>query len=407
MNIGVLGGGPAGMLAAYFAAEHNTVTLLEQNEKLGKKLFITGKGRCNVTNAAREEEFMAGLVRNPRFLYSALHFFDNEALMALLEKAGVPLKTERGNRVFPVSDKSSDILRALEGLLRGRGVKVKLNTRVDAVTAEENGFAVQTRQGVLHFDRLIVATGGLSYPATGSDGSGLNMAKTLGHTLTPLLGSLVSVETKEDWPFALTGLTFKNVALTAKRGKKTLFHEQGEMLLTHFGISGPLVLSMSSYTAGLPVDELELFIDMKPALPLDTLLVRIRRDIEAEPRKQASTLLAGLVPHAMAQPLAALCGIDQSVQCAQLTREQRETLAATLKALPLHIRAFRPVKEAIVTRGGISVKEIDPRTMGSKLHPGLFFAGEMLDVDGVTGGFNLQIAFSTGALAGASAAAQP
>lgn len=407
MEVGVLGGGAGGMMAALFAARAGAhVALLEQNEKLGKKLFITGKGRCNLTNAAKGQDFLAGVVRNPRFLYSALHFFSNEQLCALMEgEAGVPLKVERGGRVFPASDKSSDVLKGLERLLGHSYVRVSLRTRVLALEPlAQGGFLVTTNLGQKRFDRIVLATGGLSYPSTGSDGSGFALARTLGHRIEPLLPSLAPIETVEEWPKGLSGLTLKNVTLTAKRGKKKLFFELGEMLFTHFGISGPLVLSLSAKITGEPLEDIGLQLDLKPGLTQEQLLARLDRDIAQAPKKQLQSLLHGLEPKALSPILALQAGVAEETPCYQLNDRQKQALALAVKGLPLRPKALRPVEEAIVTRGGVSVKEVDPHTMESKLVKGLYFAGEMLDVDAVTGGYNLQIAFSTGALAGHSAA---
>ena len=382
------------------------MALLEQNEKLGKKLFITGKGRCNLTNAAKGQDFLAGVVRNPRFLYSALHFFSNEQLCALMEgEAGVPLKVERGGRVFPASDKSSDVLKGLERLLGHSYVRVSLRTRVLALEPlAQGGFLVTTNLGQKRFDRIVLATGGLSYPSTGSDGSGFALARTLGHRIEPLLPSLAPIETVEEWPKGLSGLTLKNVTLSAKKGKKKLFFELGEMLFTHFGISGPLVLSLSAKITGEPLEDIGLQLDLKPGLTQEQLLARLDRDIAQAPRKQLQSLLHGLEPKALSPILALQAGVAEETPCYQLNDRQKQALAQAVKGLPLRPKALRPVEEAIITRGGVSVKEVDPHTMESKLVKGLYFAGEMLDVDAVTGGYNLQIAFSTGALAGHSAA---
>ncbi len=409
MEIGVLGGGAGGMMAAVFAAKAGArVAVLERNEKLGKKMFISGKGRCNLTNAAKGQEFLDNIVRNPRFLYSAFHFFSNEDLCALMEgEAGVPLKLERGGRMFPQTDKSSDVIRGLERLLDRYKVRVSLRTQVRAVEIlPDGGFLVTTNLGQKRFDRLILSLGGLSYPATGSDGDGFRLAAALGHTIEKPLPSLVPMETVEDWPRTLSGLTLKNVTLTAKAGKKALFSEMGEMLFTHFGISGPLVLSLSARVTGLDVSTIGLRLDLKPGLTREQLLKRIDRDIEQAPKKQLQSLLFGLEPHALAPILAQTAGLQTDTPCNRLNARQREALAEAVKGLPLHIRALRPIEEAIVTRGGVNVREVDPHTMESKRVKGLYFAGEMLDVDALTGGFNMQIAFSTGALAGSSAARQ-
>ncbi|MBR4906503.1 MAG: NAD(P)/FAD-dependent oxidoreductase [Clostridia bacterium] len=404
MRVAVIGGGAAGQLAAIKAAENgHAVTIFEQNEKLGKKLFITGKGRCNVTNAADREGFFRHVVKNPRFLYSAYAHFDSAAIMALIEAADVPLKVERGQRVFPASDHSSDILKALEKTVRSRGVTVRLNTRVSAILT--NGGAVsgvRVGETVEPFDAVVLATGGLSYPSTGSTGDGLRFAQMLGHTIVPPKGSLVPLETEETWCADLSGLTLKNVTLTAynKKGKE-VYSELGEMLFTHFGVSGPLVLSASALVAEEPEGTL-LSIDLKPGLSEEQLDARLLRDLAANAKKTFSGALYGLLPQKLLGVVLETAGIDGTAQAGNCTKAQRRTLVDTLKGLKLHVKAARPIAEAIVTRGGVSVKEINPSTMESKKVANLYFAGEMIDTDAFTGGFNLQIAWSTGALAGSS-----
>lgn len=402
-KIAVVGGGAAGQLAAIMAARQGgNVTLFEKNEKLGKKIYITGKGRCNVTNDSGREGFFENVIENPRFLYSAYAAFTERDMMELLEEAGVPLKVERGQRVFPQSDKSSDIMGALERLGRQAGVQVKLNTQVKSILTE-NGEAVglTTREETYYFDKIILATGGVSYPSTGSTGEGFIMAEELGHTVTKLYPSLVPLETVESWPFALSGLTLKNVALTVKKGEKVLYRELGEMLLTHFGVSGPLVLTASAYLAG-KAEGAKLFIDFKPGMSEEMLDKRLVRDIGDNPRKTLEGALAGLLPGRLLEAVLKESGLDGKMTASNLTRGERQKLIAVLKAMPLTVKRTRGFNEAIVTRGGISVKEVQPSTMESKRIRGLYFAGEMLDVDAFTGGFNLQIAWSTGALAGKS-----
>jgi len=389
----VIGGGPAGMAAALFAARAGAkVTLLERNEKLGRKLYITGKGRCNVTNTA--ENPMEHIPRNPRFLHAAFAFLSASALRALLESGGCPTKVERGGRVFPLSDKSSDVTRALEHMLREAGVEVRLNSRVPSLLP------------LLEKGAVVVATGGASYPITGSTGDGYAFAREIGHTVHPPRPSLIPLVTRDDWPRSLQGLSLKNVRLSASAGKKARFDELGEMLFTHFGISGPLVLSMSSHILDDDLSALDVRLDMKPGLTLEQLEKRIQRDLDEDPRKRLVSLLPRLVPASLAEQVPALCGLNPDKPAGQLTRQERRRLAEGLKAIPLPVAGYRPLTEAIVTRGGVDVKEVDPKTMRSKLHPGLYFAGELLDVDAHTGGYNLQIAFSTGALAGRSAAEQ-
>ena len=404
MRVAVIGGGAAGQIAAIKAAENgHRVTIFEQNEKLGKKLFITGKGRCNVTNATDREGFFRHVVRNPRFLYSAYAHYDSAAIMALLEAAGVPLKVERGQRVFPASDHSSDILKALEKTVRARGVDVRLNTRVSAIL--ENGGAisgVRVGETVEPFDAAILATGGLSYPSTGSTGDGYRFAQALGHTVVPPKGSLIPLETEEAWCADLSGLTLKNVTLTAYNRKgKEVYSELGEMLITHFGVSGPLVLSASALLAEEPEGAL-LSIDLKPGLSEEQLDARLLRDLAANAKKTFSGALYGLLPQKLLGVVLDRAGIDGAAQAGNCTRAQRRTLVETLKGLKLHVTGARPIAEAIVTRGGVSVREVNPSTMESKKVMNLYFAGELLDTDAFTGGFNLQIAWSTGALAGSS-----
>lgn len=401
-NVAVIGGGPAGMTAAAKAANAgHRVTLYEQNEKLGKKLFLTGKGRCNVTNAAELERFFEQTVRNPKFLYSAFYHFTNKDVMELLEKQGVPLKTERGGRVFPESDKSSDIISAFARCLRAAGVKVRLNARVTAVRRREQGFTVCCGDASADYDAVVLAAGGRSYPSTGSDGSGYRLAASLGHTIIEPKPSLIPLETEEEWPVRLQGLSLRNVTLTAYKGKKRVYEELGEMLFTHFGVTGPLVLSASAKLADAP-EGARLEIDLKPGLSLEELDRRILRDFEKNIRRQFANSLSELLPAKMIPVAVELSGIPADKSVDQITKEERQRLVHLLKCLPLTVKRARPIEEAIVTRGGVSVKEVSPSTMESKLAPGLYFAGELLDVDACTGGYNIQIACSTGALAGDS-----
>ena len=401
----VIGGGAAGMMAAVFAARAGAeVTLLEKNEKLGKKVYITGKGRCNLTNNCDLGEFLAQVPRNPRFLYSALSFFSSRDMMALMEENGCPVTVQRGRRVFPTSEKASDVTKALTGLLRKWNVRIRLNSDVRCLKTE-NGLitgAELTDGTFFSADAVILACGGLSYPSTGSTGDGFRFAEALGHTITPPSPVLVGLETEETWPRSLQGLSLRNVTLSLVSGKKTLYSELGEMLFTHFGISGPLVLEASCHLPQ-PAKGGRLFIDLKPGLTREQLDARLRRDFTEAGKKQLKSVLPGLLPASFAAIFPGLCGISPDLPCNQITAAQREQLLAALKALPLTIKAPRPIDEAVVTRGGVSVKEIEPGTMRSKLIPNLYFAGEMIDVDAHTGGYNLQIAWSTGALAGATA----
>ena len=405
----VVGGGAAGMMAAVFAARAGAhVTLLEKNEKLGKKVYITGKGRCNLTNDCDRDAFLAQVPRNPRFLYSALNFFSPRDMMSLLEENGCPVTVQRGKRVFPASEKASDVTKALTAILRKENVRVRLNSAVRCLRTDGGRItgAELADGSFLPADAVVLACGGLSYPSTGSTGDGYRLAEALGHTVVPQSPVLVGLETEESWPKSLQGLSLRNVTLTLSSGKKTLYTELGEMLFTHFGISGPLALEASCHLPD-PAAGARLTIDLKPGLTPEQLDARVRRDFTEAGKKQLKSVLPGLLPASLAEIFPGLCGISPVLPCNQVTAAQRESLLAALKALPLTVRAPRPVAEAVVTRGGVSVKEIEPGTMRSKLIPNLFFAGEMIDVDAHTGGFNLQIAWSTGALAGANAGQEP
>ena len=406
----VIGGGPGGMMAAIYAAREGArVTLLEQNEKLGKKLYITGKGRCNLTNASEREQFLQHVFRNPRFLYASLAELDYAGLMRLIEAEGVPLKTERGNRVFPVSDHSSDVILALKRALESANVEVRLNAHVKSLQIADSkisGVALASGE-ILSADAVILATGGMSYPSTGSTGDGYRFAESAGHTVEAPRPSLVPIETRESWPANLMGMSLKNVRLTAfapvKGREKVLYSEMGEMLFTHFGISGPLVLTLSCLMPENP-ESVRLQIDLKPALDEATLDARLVRDFRELSRKQLIAAMDGLVPHGLGLQLLLLAHLPATMPINAVTAEQRKALVKLLKAVPLTPKGMRGFDEAIVTRGGVNVKEVNPKTMESKRVAGLFFAGELLDLDAATGGYNLQIAFSTGALAGKSAA---
>ena len=369
----VIGGGAAGMMAAVFAARAGAeVTLLEKNEKLGKKVYITGKGRCNLTNDCDLDEFLAQVPRNPRFLYSALSFFSSRDMMALMEENGCPVTVQRGRRVFPTSEKASDVTKALTALLRKWNVRIRLNSDVRCLKTE-NGLitgAELTDGTFLPADAVILACGGLSYPSTGSTGDGFRFAEALGHTVTPPSPVLVGLETEETWPRSLQGLSLRNVTLFLVSGKKTLYSELGEMLFTHFGISGPLVLEASCHLPQ-PAKGGRLFIDLKPGLTREQLDARLRRDFTEAGKKQLKSVLPGLLPASFAAIFPGLCGISPDLPCNQITAAQREQLLTALKALPLTIKAPRPIDEAVVTRGGVSVKEIEPGTMRSKLIPNL------------------------------------
>ncbi len=406
-DILVIGAGAAGMAAALFAARGGaSVTILERNEKPGKKIYITGKGRCNLTNDCDRDAFLAQVARNPRFLYAALNFFSPQDMMALLESARCPVTVQRGRRVFPASEKASDVTKALVSLLHAAGVKIRLNTAVRSLETEgERVAGVRTESGeFIPAAAVIICTGGFSYPSTGSTGDGYRLAAEAGHTVTPPSPVLVGLETPEDWPRSLQGLSLRNVTLSLVNGRKILYSELGEMLFTHFGVSGPLALEASCH---LPenLSDAKLLLDLKPGLTPEQLDARLLRDFAASGKKQLQTELCSLLPARLADLFPRLCGLPDRIPCSQITAEQRRRLADSLKALPVGIRAPRPVAEAIVTRGGVSVREVDPATMRSKLVSNLYFAGELLDVDAHTGGFNLQIAWSTGALGGHSAAA--
>ncbi len=403
MIVFVIGGGPAGMICAANAAKNgHTVTLFERNEKLGKKLYITGKGRCNVTNVAERDAFFEHVLRNPRFLYSAFSHFDNKDLMERIEQAGVPLKTERGGRVFPVSDKSSDILRACEKIVRESGVTVRLNAHVDEVLTQDGAVSgIRIGAQTLACDAVVVATGGISYPQTGSTGDGYDFARATGHAVEEPVASLVPLVTEELWPRELAGLTLKNVTLSAEKNGKEVFSELGELLFTHFGISGPLVLSLSGVIAGQPA-RTRLTIDLKPALSREQLDARLLRDLQEGARQQVKTALHALLPQRLLEIVLELAGIDGALPVGQLSKTMRLQLIEMLKALPLTVSGARGLNEAVVTRGGVSVRDVNASTMESKRVKGLYFAGEVLDIDATTGGYNLQIAWSTGALAGDS-----
>lgn len=388
------------MAAATAARDGHTVTLIEQNEKLGKKLFITGKGRCNITNAGGQESFFSHVIRNPRFLYSAYHALSSEDICSLLGELGVETKTERGGRVFPASDKSSDVIRALERYLKNCGVHVLLHTQVLEIQVHDGAIkGVTLPSGFQEADAVIVATGGLSYPSTGSRGDGYIFAEKFGHAVIDRRPSLIPLETVETWPGTLSGMTLKNVTLSAYRGDKLLFRELGEMLFTHFGISGPLVLSASAL---LPdgAAEVSVSIDLKPGLTEEQLDRRILRDLDAGRRMSVKNALSGLLPQKLLPIVLAEAGISPDRSVSDCTRQQRRALVHTLKRLALRVRGTRPLAEAIITRGGVSVADVNAATLQSKLVQNLYFAGEVLDVDAQTGGYNLQIAWSTGCLAG-------
>lgn len=406
MRLIVVGAGPAGLCAAISAAQSGaSVTVLERNEKAGKKLYLTGKGRCNVTNASDISEFFENIPRNPSFLYSALYTFTNLDLMALIEGEGVPLKTERGQRVFPESDKASDITRAFMQRARRAGVSFRFNTLVSGLIVENGAVCgVRTENGELRADGVVLACGGVSYTSTGSDGLGHKIAAGLGHRIEEMSGRLVGIVTHGDAAQRMQGLTAKNVRLTVRDGKKRLYTEMGELLFTHFGVSGPLVLSASSCMDR--ADGVTFEIDFKPALDDQTLEKRLRSDLEINLNRNVGNSLNALLPASFIPVALDEAGIDPTTKCCQLRREERAALCRVIKGFTLTAKQFRPVNEAIITRGGICVKEIDPSTMESRIVKGLYFAGEMIDVDAFTGGYNITIAASTGWLAGLNAAQQ-
>ena len=397
-------------MAAYSAAlkygKSAAITVIEKNERPARKLMITGKGRCNVTNNCGDDTLIANVPKNGKFLFSAFSGFDSGDTMRLFESLGVPLKTERGNRVFPVSDKALDIVDALVGAVKKSGVKLVRGVAVKIIASDGAVIGVKTEDGDIYpADSVILATGGMSYPLTGSTGDGYKMARELSHTVTELKPSLVPLTVHEGFCSRLAGLTLKNVTLSVfeEGKKKPVFSELGEMLFTHFGISGPLTLSASAHMRKMGKAAYTAYIDLKPALSEDQLDSRILRDFEGEKNKDFANSLDKLLPKSIIPVIIALSGIEPTLKVNQITREMRAALCKAIKALPLHITGFRPIEEAIITGGGISVKEINPSTMESKLVKGLYFAGEIIDADAYTGGFNLQIAFSTGFAAGKNA----
>lgn len=400
----IIGGGAAGMLAAIAAAEEkNEVHLFEKNEKLGKKLFITGKGRCNITNDCDMETLFENVVCNPKFLYSAFYHFTNQDMMKRLEEWGLPLKTERGGRVFPKSDKSSDVIRVLQKEMQHLGVHIHLETEIKKVFVEAGEFkALGLKNGErVEGDRLIITTGGNSYSATGSTGDGYRFAEEMGHHITELFPALVPMNGKEEWIKELQGLSLKNVEISLKSGKKEIYNGFGEMLFTHFGVSGPLILSASSYAIkALKKGEVTLCIDLKAALTKEQLDNRLLREFEENKNKQWKNVLGCLLPAKLVPIMLEYIGIEEEKKANEITKEERKRIIDCLKGFTITITGLRGFQEAIITRGGVSVKEINPSTMESKIIKGVYFAGEVLDLDALTGGFNLQIAWSTAYLAG-------
>lgn len=398
----VIGGGPSGMMAAIEASKTSESVLIEKNEKLGKKLYITGKGRCNITSSKDISEIFDYIVSNPYFLYSSLYTFTNKDTMEYFNNQGVDLKIERGDRVFPKSDKSSDIIKALENNLKENNVKMHLRTKAISFNIKDEKIeSLNTDKGIIYGDKFILCTGGISYPQTGSCGEGHKMAEKIGHKVTKLTPSLVPLEVYEEYVKDLQGLSLKNVEFSIVDNKKVIYRENGEMLFTHFGLSGPIVLKGSSYikdTKGLKG-----VINLKPALREDELDKRIQRDFSGNLNKDFKNSLNELLPKKLIPVIISLSGIDEDKKVNSITREERKKLVDTLTKLTFNIKGFRPIEEAIITRGGIDVDFIDPSTMKSKLISNLYFAGEIIDVDALTGGFNLQIALSTGYLSGLKA----
>lgn len=402
-SIVVIGGGASGMMAAIKAAERgNRVTLLERNEKLGKKVFITGKGRCNVTTNKDVEEIIKNIPGNGNFMYSALYTFTNYDLMQMIEAKGIKLKVERGDRVFPESDKSSDIIRCFERYLEDYRVNIRFNTRVLEIHTENGEVkGVKTCDGdYIQADAVILATGGKSYPLTGSTGDGYTIAEKLGHKITDIKPSLVPLVVKEEWIRDLMGLSLKNVGVSMKHKGREIFSDFGEMLFTHFGISGPIIISGSRYALDYLPKEIDVYVDLKPALDHGELDKRILRDFEAVKNKHFKNSLDELLPKKMIPVIINLSEIDPEKPVNSITREERMGLIKLVKEFKVTVIDTRPIDEAIITRGGVSVREVNPSTMESKIIKGLYIVGELLDVDALTGGFNLQVAFSTGYCAG-------
>ena len=403
----VVGGGAAGMMAAVTAARRGkNVLLLEKNEKLGKKLFITGKGRCNLTNSAEVEELFNAVVSNPKFLYSSFYSFTNDQVIGFFEELGVKTKVERGGRVFPESDHSSDVIRALEQEMKRLGVRISLGTEVKEILTEDGrAKGVRLSSGrTIAADAVIVAAGGLSYPSTGSTGDGYRFARECGHKVTDLSPALVPMEVKEWYAKELMGLSLRNIGIRITDGKKKLYEEFGEMLFTHYGVTGPVILSASSIVGKkLKEHPLTLHIDLKPALTEDQLDKRVLREFEANHNRQFKNAVDSLFPAKLKPVAIELSGIPEEKKVNEVTKEERLHFVRLIKDFSMTLTGLRGYHEAIITKGGVSVKEIDPGTMESKLVKGLYFAGEVLDLDAVTGGYNLQIAWSTGYLAGANA----
>ena len=399
----VIGGGASGLSAAYHAAKNgNSVLLIEKNEKLGKKIYITGKGRCNLTNDCSPEDFLSHVVHGGKFLTGAAYAFPSASTMALMEEYGLALKVERGNRVFPVSDHASDVTKTLERACKSYGVTIHLNETVQNIETEHDEVKrILTNRSAYDCDCAIIATGGISYPATGSTGDGYRFARETGHSIISPVPSLVGIELKETLSSA-QGISLKNVVLTAQRNQKTISSRLGELLFTHYGISGPLVLSLSAEINRLPLSEITLTLDLKPALDYEQIDARLLREFEMRKNEQIKNVMRNLLPYGLVSIVLRSCGISPETRVHNIRKEERTRMGTCLKTFPLHIKRLRGFEEAVVTSGGVELKHIHPKTMESKLIRGLYFCGEVLDLDAYTGGFNLQIAFSTGFMAGNS-----
>lgn len=400
----VIGAGPSGIIAAGFAGSlEKDVTLIEKNEKIGKKLFITGKGRCNITNNSPIEDFFDNILTNKNFLYSGLYSFSNEDILNLLESYGLKVKVERGNRVFPESNKSSDVIKVLNQFLTDNNVNLKLNTNIKDIEKVGDKFLIKTDKNVIMtFDKLIIATGGKSYPTTGSIGDGYKFAEKLGHKIIKIKPSLIPIEIKEESIKTLQGLSLRNVSISAYVDNKVIYDEFGEMIFTHYGISGPIIIPMSNYLSKYIniSKEILIYLDLKPALSMKKLDDRLLRDFQQYNNKQLKNAFDDLLPQRLISYVIDLTEIDPEKLVHQITKEERMKILENIKKLPMTFKSFRPIEEAIITSGGVCTKEINSSTMESKLVEGLFFCGEVIDVDGLTGGYNLQIAYSTGYLAG-------
>lgn len=401
-DVVVIGGGPAGLFSAAIAAKNgNKVILIDKNDVLARKLRITGKGRCNVTNSADISDFIGMVCSNPHFMYSAFYSFTNQDLIDFFEKSGVPLKEERGGRIFPVSDSAKDIANALIRYAKDNGVVIIKDCVIKVIQENNNVTAVQTKTGKkIDCSRVIVATGGASYPLTGSNGDGYKFARNLGHTVVEPYPSLIPLLVKEEYVGDLQGLSLKNIAIKVFKEKKCVYEDFGEMIFTHYGLSGPVILSASSNLKNIESSNYKISIDLKPALTFEQLDKRIQRDFEKNINKNFSNSLDDLLPSKLIDTFIKLSGIDPYIKVHQINKQQRMVLCDLLKNLTFTITGVRPIEEAIITRGGVNTKEINPSTMESKIINGLFFCGEVIDVDAYTGGFNLQIAFSTAYLAG-------